>query len=60
MYGLDWCNSDPLAPEVPTLFVITPPYGNGSEKATVRLDLVLRSPHDISEFNQSPAVTDVR
>lgn len=49
MQGLDWCNSDPLAPRVPTLFVITPPYNNGSKKATVYLDLVLRSPHDISK-----------
>ncbi|KAF3046023.1 hypothetical protein E8E12_010394 [Didymella heteroderae] len=47
MHGLDWCNSDPLAPRVPTLFVITPPYSNDSRKGTVNLDLVFRSPHDI-------------
>ncbi|KAF1359011.1 hypothetical protein EJ07DRAFT_166448 [Lizonia empirigonia] len=41
MTGLDWCNSDPIAPKIPTLFVITPPYTNGS------LGLVLRSPHNI-------------
>lgn len=54
MHGLDWCNSDPLAPKVPTLFVITPPYTNGSKRAAVHLDLVLRSPHDISECNRLP------
>jgi hypothetical protein len=49
MTGLDWCNSDPLAPGIPTLFVITPPYINGGKQDVVHRDLVLRSPHDISE-----------
>jgi hypothetical protein len=52
MNGMDWCNSDPLAPRVPTLFVITPPYNSGDKKATVHLELVLRSPHDISKCGQ--------
>ena len=47
MTGLDWCNSDPLAPKFPTLFIVTPPYTNGKQ-AVVRRDLILRSPHDIS------------
>lgn len=49
MSGLDWCNSDPLAPTLPTLFVVTPPYTNGSGTPVVHRDLVLRSPHDISK-----------
>jgi hypothetical protein len=48
MTGLDWCNSDPLAPKFPTLFVITPPYTNGGQQGFVHRDLVLRAPHDIS------------
>lgn len=52
MTGLDWCNSDPPPPKSPTLFVITPPYTNGSKRATAHLDLVLRSPHDTSECSQ--------
>lgn len=54
MHGLAWCNSDPLAPRVPTLFVITPPYDNSSKKAAVHLDVILRSPHDISKFARNP------
>ncbi|KAJ4994437.1 hypothetical protein SVAN01_00266 [Stagonosporopsis vannaccii] len=50
MSGLDWCNSDPLAPKIPTLFVITPPYTNGSKRPVVHRDIVLRSPHDISKY----------
>jgi hypothetical protein len=46
--GLDWCNSDPLAPEIPTLFIITPPYASANEQAIVHRDLVFRSPHDTS------------
>lgn len=49
MTGLDWCNLDPLAPKIPTLFVVTPPYTNGSKQPVVRRDVVLRSPHDISK-----------
>lgn len=52
MHGLDWCNSDPMAPKLPSLFVIKPPYANESKRATVHLDLVLRSSHDISECNR--------
>lgn len=51
MSGLDWCNSDPLAPEMPTLFVVTPPYTHG-KLPVVRRDIILRSPHDISKFCQ--------
>ncbi len=51
MSGLDWCNSDPPAPRVPTLFVIKPPHSSGSNKTTVQRDIVLRSPHDISMYS---------
>ena len=42
--GVEWANSDPPAPRVPTLFVVIPPQTTSS---TVRRDLVFRSPHDI-------------
>lgn len=42
--GVEWANSDPPAPPVATLFVVTPPQDSAS---VVRRDLVLRSPHDI-------------
>ena len=46
--GTEWCNSDPPAPNVPTLFVITPPTSAADTKeGQIRRDLVLRSPHDI-------------
>jgi hypothetical protein len=57
MTGLDWCNSDPLAPEIPTLFIITPPYVSGGKHAVVHRDLVLRSPHDISESPEAYKVS---
>lgn len=41
--GLEWANSDPPAPRIPTLFVVKPP----SQPGVVRRDLVFRSPHDI-------------
>ncbi|OAL49919.1 hypothetical protein IQ07DRAFT_587605 [Pyrenochaeta sp. DS3sAY3a] len=44
--GLDWCNSDPPAPKVPTLFVITPTDTKSLEDNVLRRDLVIRSPHD--------------
>lgn len=49
MSGLRWCNSDPLAPKIPSLFIITPPYINDNKKPLVYRDIVLRSPHDISK-----------
>lgn len=42
--GLDWCNSDPPVPALPTLFLIKSPTSNGD---TFRANLVLRSHHDI-------------
>lgn len=42
--GVEWANSDPPAPRVPTLFVVIPPQTSSS---IVRRDLVFRSPHDI-------------
>jgi hypothetical protein len=42
--GLEWCNSDPPVPELPTLFLIwSSPCGDG----LLRGDLVLRAHHDI-------------
>lgn len=45
--GIEWCNADPPAPEVPTLFIITPSDASTDIDSVVRRDLVLRSPHDI-------------
>lgn len=45
MTGKEWCNSDPPAPNLPTLFLITPP--GESTDGIVRRDLVFRAPHDI-------------
>ncbi|KAH6675332.1 hypothetical protein F5X68DRAFT_270531 [Plectosphaerella plurivora] len=42
--GLEWANSDPPAPHIPTLFVVKPP---STSDGVVRRDLVFRSPHDI-------------
>ncbi|KAH7116839.1 hypothetical protein B0J11DRAFT_592857 [Dendryphion nanum] len=44
---LEWCNSDPPAPKLPTLFIITPPSPPTTNPKTIRRDIVLRSPHDI-------------
>ncbi|KAF2830022.1 hypothetical protein CC86DRAFT_367901 [Ophiobolus disseminans] len=46
--GQEWCNSDPLAPKFPTLFIITSPDPVGTGR-TLRYDLVIRSPHDIMD-----------
>ncbi|KAJ8113710.1 hypothetical protein OPT61_g4219 [Boeremia exigua] len=55
MSGLDWCNSDPPAPKIPTLFIMTPPSTSGSERHVVYRDIVLRSPHDISKYCKAHA-----
>lgn len=47
--GSEWANSDPPAPELPTLFVMTNPPIPQEENhpGLIRRDLVLRSPHDV-------------
>ncbi|UKZ45843.1 hypothetical protein TrVGV298_000036 [Trichoderma virens] len=47
--GSEWANNDPPAPELPTLFVITPPSlpREGNRPGLICRDLVLRSPHDV-------------
>jgi hypothetical protein len=47
--GEEWANSDPPAPKVATLFALKPRATAGGlvTSNTVRLDLVLRSPHEI-------------
>lgn len=47
--GLDWCNSDPPVPRLPTLFVLKTSESlvDGIARQIVRRDLVLRAPHDI-------------
>jgi hypothetical protein len=45
--GVEWCNSDPPAPKLPTLFIVTPPTPMSEGIQTVRRDVVFRSPHDI-------------
>lgn len=42
--GLEWANSDPPAPKMPTMFIVKPP---GQEPNVVLRDLVFRSPHDV-------------
>ncbi|KAL4914827.1 hypothetical protein BDW62DRAFT_204192 [Aspergillus aurantiobrunneus] len=44
MSGLQWCNSDPPVPELPTLFLIKSP---GRSSGMVNADLVIRCRHDI-------------
>lgn len=58
--GAEWANSDPPAPPVATLFVVSPPQDSPS---LIRRDLVLRSPHDVIDgigtlllFNQLAAL----
>ncbi|KAK3986209.1 hypothetical protein QBC44DRAFT_297650 [Cladorrhinum sp. PSN332] len=46
--GAEWANSDPPAPEMATLFVVVPPTSTSSP-SEIRRDLVLRSPHDITD-----------
>ncbi|KAJ2904883.1 hypothetical protein MKZ38_006924 [Zalerion maritima] len=48
--GVEWANSDPPSPHVPTLFIVDPPSparSAGGRAKIVRRDLVFRSPHDI-------------
>ncbi|KAL3464860.1 hypothetical protein BJX64DRAFT_253874 [Aspergillus heterothallicus] len=54
MSGLQWCNSDPPVPALPTLFLIKRPSGragigsgSGSGSGIVAADLVLRARHDV-------------
>ncbi|KZL87289.1 hypothetical protein CI238_10409 [Colletotrichum incanum] len=42
--GQEWANTQPPAPKMPTLFVLSPP---SHKDGVIRRDLVLRSPHDI-------------
>lgn len=42
--GMEWANSDPPAPPLSTLNVVSPP---STDDTVVLRDLVLRSPHDI-------------
>ena len=43
----EWCNSDPPAPKLPTLFILKPPSTDADDSdGLLRRDLVLRSPHD--------------
>ncbi|KAE8156378.1 hypothetical protein BDV40DRAFT_309690 [Aspergillus tamarii] len=42
--GLEWCNSDPPVPALPTLFLIKKP---SSADGAFRADVVLRAHHDI-------------
>ncbi|PYI04614.1 hypothetical protein BO78DRAFT_449233 [Aspergillus sclerotiicarbonarius CBS 121057] len=41
--AIEWCNSDPPVPKLPTLFLLK----TSSEDTTFRADLVLRAHHDI-------------
>jgi len=47
--GLEWCNSDPPVPKLPTLFVLktSEVVKDGEESRTIRRHLVLRAPHNI-------------
>lgn len=47
--GLEWCNSDPPVPKLPTIFVLKTSEAlvDGIARRIVRRDLVLRAPHDI-------------
>lgn len=48
--GRDWCNADPPAPKLPTLYVIHPDQSNDAAAGTIiRRDLVIRSPHDVMD-----------
>jgi hypothetical protein len=47
--GPEWCNLDPLAPKLPTLFVINPLGAQEDVKEIVHRHLVIRSPHDIMD-----------
>jgi len=47
--GLEWCNSDPPAPKLPTMFVIKTSEApeEGGERNALRRHLVIRAPHNI-------------
>ncbi|KAL2810353.1 hypothetical protein BJX63DRAFT_444794 [Aspergillus granulosus] len=46
--GLEWCNSDPPVPDLPTLFLIKAPESTSQvDEGRFYADLVLRSHHDI-------------
>ena len=47
--GLEWCNSDPPVPKLPTLFVLktSEAVKDDEEPRTIRRHLVLRAPHNI-------------
>ncbi|KAF4944167.1 hypothetical protein FGADI_12880 [Fusarium gaditjirri] len=46
--GNQWANSDPPAPKLPTMFALHLPAEHDDDgSATIRRDLVFRSPHDI-------------
>ena len=45
--GIEWANADPVAPNLPTLFIIKPHPVNSGHNQVIRRDLVLRSPHEI-------------
>jgi hypothetical protein len=46
---LDWCNSDPPVPRLPTMFVLKTPEApeDATSRQIIRRDLVLRAPHNI-------------
>ncbi|OJJ03084.1 hypothetical protein ASPVEDRAFT_53620 [Aspergillus versicolor CBS 583.65] len=46
MSGLQWCNSDPPVPDIPTLFMIK---RAGRSSPTVSADVVLRCRHDVMD-----------
>lgn len=47
--GLDWCNSDPPVPKLPTLYVLktSEAVEDGGESKIIRRHLVFRAPHNI-------------
>lgn len=45
--GDEWANSDPPAPSLPTIFIAKPSHSSTVDTKRIRLDLILRSPHDI-------------
>ncbi|PSN59913.1 hypothetical protein BS50DRAFT_222230 [Corynespora cassiicola Philippines] len=45
--GLEWCNSDPPAPDYPTLFLISSKSPDGGK--IIRRDVVIRSPHNVMD-----------
>ena len=47
--SLEWCNSDPPAPNLATLFIIRSPILDEITEPKVRRSLVIRSPHDIMD-----------